>query len=57
VALLRAHAGRPLVRAIAMVALAALYPLAIVWPPTGALTAVAAVVTAVAVAEQRIGDR
>jgi low temperature requirement protein LtrA len=57
VALLRARAGRPLVRAIAMVALAALYPLAIVWPPTGALTAVAAVVTAVAVAEQRIGDR
>jgi low temperature requirement protein LtrA len=56
-ALLRAGAGRPMVRAIAIVALAALYPLVVAWPPMGALTAVAAVVVALAVAEQRTGDR
>jgi low temperature requirement protein LtrA len=52
-ALLRAGAGRPAVRAGALVALAALYPLVVAWPPAGALTAVAAVVVVVAVVEHR----
>ena len=56
-ALVRARTGRPLVRAIAIVALAALYPVVVAWPPAGALTAVAVVVVAVAIAEQRTGDR
>ncbi|HEX6256323.1 MAG TPA: low temperature requirement protein A [Euzebyales bacterium] len=54
-ALLRAGAGRPVVRAGALVALAALYPPVVAWPPAAALTAVAAVVVTVAVAEQRAG--
>ena len=54
-ALVRAGVGRPTARAIAILALAALYPAVVTWTPTGALTVVAAVVVAVAVAEQRAG--
>ena len=56
-ALLRAGVRRPTVRALAIVALAALYPLVVAWPPAGALTAVAVVVIAAAVTEQRSSDR
>jgi low temperature requirement protein LtrA len=55
-ALLRARAARPTARAVGIVVLAALYPLVITAPPPGALAAVALVIVAVAVAEQRVWD-
>lgn len=52
-ALRRARAGRPAVRLLAFVALAALYPVAVTVPAAAALSAVAVVVIAVAAVEWR----